>query len=169
MSIYTNSASSTPEETAAYVGGILGLLGNQDPVDVLRNTPLALAQLLERTQVLVLADEVYEHMVFDGRAHQSLLAHDSLAARGMVVSSFGKTYHATGWKIGYCIAPATLTVELRKVHQFVQFAVSTPMQAALADFMTETPGHALELAGFYQGKRDHFCALLRRTRTGYEL
>jgi methionine aminotransferase len=124
----------------------------------------ALAQLLERTQVLVLADEVYEHMVFDGRAHQSLLAHDSLAARGMVVSSFGKTYHATGWKIGYCIAPATLTVELRKVHQFVQFAVSTPMQAALADFMTETPGHALELAGFYQGKRDHFCALLRRTR-----
>ena len=124
----------------------------------------ALADVLEGTGALVLADEVYEHMVFDGRAHQGLLAHDALAGRGMVVSSFGKTYHATGWKLGCCVAPAQLTTELRKVHQFVQFSVATPLQAALADFMAEAPGHALELAGFYQRKRDHFCGLLGRTR-----
>ena len=124
----------------------------------------ALADVLEGTDALVLADEVYEHMVFDGRAHQGLLALDALAARGMVVSSFGKTYHATGWKVGCCIAPAELTTELRKVHQFVQFAVATPLQAALADFMAEVPGHTLELARFYQRKRDHFCGLLAQTR-----
>ena len=124
----------------------------------------ALVELLEGTDALVLADEVYEHMVFDGRAHHGLLAHDALAARGMVVSSFGKTYHATGWKVGCCIAPAMLTTELRKVHQFVQFSVATPLQAAFAEFMTEAPGHARELATFYQRKRDHFCRLLGQTR-----
>ena len=82
----------------------------------------------------------------------------------MVVSSFGKTYHATGWKVGCCIAPAELTTELRKVHQFVQFSVATPLQAAFADFMAEVPGHTLELARFYQRKRDHFCGLLAQTR-----
>ena len=74
-----------------------------------------------------------------------------------MVSSFGKTYHATGWKIGYCVAPAALTAEFRKVHQFVQFAVATPLQAALADFLRECPQHARELPAFYQRKRDHFC------------
>jgi methionine transaminase len=127
----------------------------------------ALADVLDGTEALVLADEVYEHMVFDGRAHQGLLAHDGLAARGMVVSSFGKTYHATGWKVGCCVAPAQLTTELRKVHQFVQFSVATPFQAALADFMSEAPGHALGLAAFYQRKRDHFCRLLGGTRFRY--
>ena len=99
-----------------------------------------------------------------GAAHQGLLALDALAARSFVVSSFGKTYHATGWKVGYCIAPAALTTELRKVHQFVQFSVATPLQAAIADFLAEVPGHTLELARFYQRKRDHFCGLLAQTR-----
>ena len=123
-----------------------------------------LAQLLDGTEALVLAGQVYEHMVFDGHAHQSLLTHDGLFGRAMVVSSFGKTYHATGWKVGSCIAPPPLTTELRKVHQFAQFSVATPFQAALADFITESPGHARGLAGFYQRKRDHFCGLLGQTR-----
>ena len=93
-----------------------------------------------------------------------MLGHEELAGRSLVVSSFGKTYHATGWKVGYCIAPAELTRELRKVHQFVQFSVATPLQAAFADFLTEAPAHHLELAAFYQAKRDHFCGLLGRTR-----
>jgi methionine aminotransferase len=123
-----------------------------------------LADVLEGTDALVLADEVYEHMLFDGRTHQGMLAHDALTARSMVVSSFGKTYHATGWKVGACIAPAELTTELRKVHQFAQFAVATPLQAALADYMTEAPEHALGLADFYQRKRDHFVNVLGQTR-----
>ncbi|HET9061800.1 MAG TPA: aminotransferase class I/II-fold pyridoxal phosphate-dependent enzyme, partial [Candidatus Binatia bacterium] len=85
-----------------------------------------------------------------------------------VVSSFGKTYHATGWKVGYCIAPAPLTVEFRKVHQFVQFAVATPLQVALAEFMVEAPEHARELPGFYQARRDHFARLLQTTRLRFE-
>ena len=124
----------------------------------------ALADLLRCTGLTVLSDEVYEHMLFDGRLHCSLLGRPEIAARSFVVSSFGKTYHATGWKIGYCIAPAALMAEFRKVHQFVQFAVATPMQAALADYLLECPGHARELPAFYQRKRDHFAALLGRTR-----
>ncbi len=123
----------------------------------------ALADILRPTPALVLSDEVYEHMVFDGCAHQSMLGHPELAGRAFVVSSFGKTYHATGWKVGYCVAPAPLTVEFRKVHQFVQFAVATPMQAALADFLMECPEHHLELPAFYQAKRDHFCRILADT------
>jgi methionine aminotransferase len=123
-----------------------------------------LAGLLRGTRTWVLADEVYEHMVFDGRPHHGLLTHDELAARSLVVSSFGKTFHATGWKVGYCIAPPALTVEFRKVHQFVQFAVATPLQAGIADFLRECPGHAHELPAFYQAKRDHFAGLLGGTR-----
>jgi methionine aminotransferase len=123
-----------------------------------------LAALLRGTATFVLSDEVYEHMLFDGRRHHSLLTHPELAGRSFVVSSFGKTYHATGWKVGYCIAPAALTTEFRKVHQFVQFVVATPLQAAIADFMSECPGHTRELPAFYQRKRDHFTALLAQTR-----
>jgi methionine aminotransferase len=123
----------------------------------------ALAGILRDRETWVLADEVYEHMLYDGRVHQSLLRHAELAARSFVVSSFGKTYHATGWKVGYCIAPAALTAEFRKVHQFVQFAVATPLQAGLADFLAECPRHHLELPAFYQAKRDHFCRLLSAT------
>jgi methionine transaminase len=123
----------------------------------------ALESLLGRTDAYVLSDEVYEHMVFDGGVHQGMLGRDALAARSFVVSSFGKTYHATGWKVGYCVAPAAMTAEFRKVHQFVQFAVATPIQAALADFLGECPAHHRELAAFYQHKRDQFCRLLART------
>jgi len=123
-----------------------------------------LAELLRDSPALVLADEVYEHMIFDGRRHHSLLTHAELAERSLVVSSFGKTCHATGWKVGYCVAPAALTAEFRKVHQFVQFAVATPLQAGIADFMAECPEHARELPAFYQSKRDRFAELLGETR-----
>lgn len=126
-----------------------------------------LAWLLRDTAVLLLADEVYEHMLFDGRRHHGLLTHGELAERSFVVSSFGKTFHATGWKVGYCVAPAGLTAELRKVHQFVQFAVATPLQAALADFLREAPDHARGLAAFYQAKRDQFARLLAGSRFRY--
>ncbi len=127
-----------------------------------------LASLLRGTNTFVLADEVYEHMVFDGCVHRSLLTHPELAARSFVVSSFGKTYHATGWKVGYCIAPVGLTAEFRKVHQFVQFVVATPLQAAIADFMRECPQHARELPQFYQHKRDYFAGLLAQTKLRFE-
>ncbi len=123
----------------------------------------ALADLLRASGALVLSDEVYEHMLYDGRAHASLLTRPELAERSFVVSSFGKTYHATGWKVGYCVAPRALTAEFRKVHQFVQFAVATPIQAGLADFLAECPQHHVELPAFYQAKRDHFCRLLEAT------
>jgi methionine aminotransferase len=123
----------------------------------------ALEDVLRDSRALVLSDEVYEHMVFDGRAHASLLGRPALAERALVVSSFGKTFHCTGWKVGYCAAPPALTAEFRKVHQFVQFAVASPMQAGLARYLAEEPGHAAGLAGFYQRKRDRLCALLART------
>jgi methionine aminotransferase len=123
-----------------------------------------LAGLLRNSPAFVLADEVYEHMIYDGRRHHSLLTHAELAGRGLVVSSFGKTCHATGWKVGYCVAPAELTAEFRKVHQFVQFAVATPLQAGIADFMAECPEHARDLPAFYQAKRDRFAELLGQTR-----
>lgn len=123
-----------------------------------------LADVIRDTRILVLSDEVYEHMVFDGHRHESLLRHAELAARSFIVSSFGKTYHATGWKIGYCIAPAALMMEFRRIHQFVQFCVVTPMQWALADFLESDPRHYLDLPAFYQVKRDRFCRLLQSSR-----
>jgi methionine aminotransferase len=123
----------------------------------------ALDDSLEGSAAMVLSDEVYEHILFDGRRHASLLTRPGLAARSFVVSSFGKTFHCTGWKVGYCVAPPALTAEFRKVHQFVQFAVASPLQAALAVFLTECPEHALDLGAFYQRKRDRFLALLAST------
>jgi len=120
----------------------------------------ALAALLRGTDALLLSDEVYEHIVFDGRAHQSVLRHDELYARSFVVSSFGKCYHATGWKIGWITAPPALTAEVRKVHQFVTFATSTAAQHALADVLHELPAHLAELGPFYQQKRDRFRELV---------
>jgi methionine aminotransferase len=122
-----------------------------------------LAALLRGSQALVVSDEVYEHMVFDGRRHQGCAGHRELAARSFVVGSFGKTFHATGWKIGFVLAPRPLTAELRKVHQFVVFAVNTPIQLALAEFLRE-PAHYLGLAAFYQARRDRFRAGLASTR-----
>ena len=98
----------------------------------------------------MLSDEVYEHMVFDGEAHASVLRYDQLRSRSFVVSSFGKTYHATGWKVAYCIAPAALTTEFRKVHQFVTFTTHTPTQWAINDFMRAHPEHETELPAFYE-------------------
>jgi methionine aminotransferase len=109
----------------------------------------------------VLSDEVYEHIVFDGAAHQSLSRHAELAARSFVVSSFGKTYHCTGWKIGYCVAPPALTTEFRKVHQYLTFSSFGPAQYALADMLEHEPQHHLELPAFYQAKRDEFRELLK--------
>ncbi|HHQ14701.1 MAG TPA: aminotransferase class I/II-fold pyridoxal phosphate-dependent enzyme [Chromatiales bacterium] len=123
-----------------------------------------LADLLRNTPILLLSDEVYEHIIFDGRQHESLLRNPELASRALVVSSFGKTYHATGWKIAYVVAPSALTLEFRRIHQFVQFCGSTPMQYALADFLESNPQHDLNLPAFYQRKRDLFCKLLAGSR-----
>jgi methionine aminotransferase len=112
----------------------------------------------------VASDEVYEHIVFDGLGHASVLAHPELAARSFAVFSFGKTYHATGWKIGYCVAPAALTEEFRRVHQFNTFATVTPLQYALGDFLARGPEHHLGLASFYQQKRDYFIDAMRASR-----
>ena len=128
-----------------------------------RDEMQALAALLRPTDVVVISDEVYEHMVYDGAQHESAARHAELAARSFIVSSFGKTYHVTGWKVGYVAAPAALTAEFRKVHQFNVFTVNTPMQHALAAYMADPRPH-LELAAFYQRKRDLFRAGLARTR-----
>ncbi|MCC2547283.1 methionine aminotransferase [Hymenobacter sp. BT175] len=122
-----------------------------------------LADLLEGTNILVLSDEVYEHMVFDGVRHRSARQHPALARRSFVLSSFGKTYHATGWKVGYCVAPPALTAELRRVHQFLTFSVSTPTQHALADVLAEADLYH-GLPAFYQHKRDLFRELMQETR-----
>lgn len=124
---------------------------------------LQLQDLLAPTDVFVISDEVYEHMVFDGQLHQSAARFPGLAARSLIVSSFGKTYHVTGWKIGYVAAPAVLSAEFRKVHQFNVFTVNTPMQFGLASYMA-SPEPYLQLPAFYQRKRDLFREGLARTR-----
>ena len=126
-----------------------------------------LASLIRERQIWLISDEVYEHLVFDGVAHASVLAHAELYQRAFVVSSFGKTYHVTGWKTGYVVAPPALTAELRKVHQFVTFVAVTPLQHALADFMAGHPEHIAELPAFYQAKRDLFCARLAASRFSF--
>ena len=123
-----------------------------------------LAALTRGTDLLVLADEVYEHIVYDGRRHESVLRNAELAARSFVVSSFGKTYHCTGWRTGYCVAPEALTAELRKVHQYNTFGSFAPAQWAFTGMLKAHPEHHLGLADFYQPKRDHFAAQLARTR-----
>ena len=128
-----------------------------------------LNRLLAGTDAFVLSDEVYEHLTFDGQPHRSARQHPELRDRSFVLSSFGKTYHATGWKVGYCLAPALLTTEVRRVHQFLTFSVNTPAQHALADVLAADPtdAHARGLSDFYQAKRDQFRALL--ADAGWEL
>jgi methionine transaminase len=128
-----------------------------------REEMLQLQELLAPTDTLLISDEVYEHMVFDGQQHQSAARFPGLAARAFIVSSFGKTYHVTGWKVGYVAAPASLTAEFRKVHQFNVFTVNTPMQHALAAYMAD-PQPYLQLPAFYQRKRDLFREGLKRTK-----
>ncbi|PWV58509.1 pyridoxal phosphate-dependent aminotransferase [Plasticicumulans acidivorans] len=123
-----------------------------------------LQQRVRDTNIFLISDEVYEHIVFDGCRHESVLRYPELAARAFVVSSFGKTFHATGWKVGYCIAPSALSAEFRKIHQYVTFSTATPMQFALADFLSACPQHWQTLPAFYQAKRDRFCSLLDGSR-----
>ncbi|MFK7865712.1 MAG: methionine aminotransferase [Pseudohongiellaceae bacterium] len=123
-----------------------------------------LAEKIRDKNIFVLSDEVYEHMVFDGHHHQSVLSHPELSTKSFAVFSFGKTYHATGWKLAYCVAPPSMTAEFRKIHQFVTFTSTSFLQYAIADYMAECPEHAVELSDFYQAKRDRFCQLLAPSR-----
>ena len=121
-----------------------------------------LAQLVKNTSTLILSDEVYEHMVYDGAVHHSVASHPELAARSFLIPSFGKTYHVTGWKVGYVAAPVALTKEFRKVHQFNVFTINTPMQYGIAAYLADA-SHYLNLPSFYQAKRDFFRAGLAKT------
>lgn len=125
---------------------------------------LQLRDLAETHNLLIISDEVYEHLVFDGQQHHSVLQVPGLRERSFALYSFGKTFSVTGWKTGYCIAPPALTAELRKVHQFVSFVAVTPVQMAVAEFMREQPTYPATLADFYQAKRDLFCQALQTSR-----
>ena len=123
-----------------------------------------LQELVEKYNLYVISDEVYEHMTFDGLRHESVLRYPELFKRAFVVSSFGKTFHCTGWKMGYCAAPDQLTVEFRKIHQYVTFCSFTPAQIAIAQMLKEQPAHITELANFYQQKRDVLVNALKDSR-----
>jgi methionine aminotransferase len=127
-----------------------------------------LAGLIAERDIYLVSDEVYEHLVYDDARHISVLAHEALFQRAFVVSSFGKTYHVTGWKTGYVVAPPALSAELRKIHQYVSFCGVTPLQYALADYMATAPQHVEELPAFYQAKRDLFCDLLDNSRFTFD-
>ena len=124
----------------------------------------SLWQAIKAQETYVLSDEVYEHICFAKEGHASVLAHPRLRERAVAVSSFGKTFHMTGWKVGYCVAPAALTAEVRKVHQYLTFAVNTPAQLALADMLNAEPQHYRELPAFYQARRDRFVQALAKSR-----
>ena len=124
----------------------------------------ALAEILRGTDIFLVSDEVYEHIVFDGARHESVLRHPELAARAFVISSFGKTYHCTGWKIGYAIAPPALSAEFRKIHQYNTFTSFSPAQYAFAAMIRDEPGHYEQLGAFYQAKRDRFRQQLLATK-----
>ncbi|AJC67417.1 pyridoxal phosphate-dependent aminotransferase [Dickeya zeae] len=121
-------------------------------------------QAIASRAIYVLSDEVYEHICFAADGHASVLAHPELRQRAIAVSSFGKTYHMTGWKVGYCVAPAPISAELRKVHQYLTFSVNTPAQLALADMLQHQPQHWRELPDFYRAKRDRFVNALAASR-----
>ena len=124
----------------------------------------ALWQAIAEREIYVLSDEVYEHICFADAGHASVLAHPQLRERAIAVSSFGKTFHMTGWKVGYCVAPAAISAELRKVHQFLTFAVNTPAQLAIADMLRNQPEHYRELPDFYRARRDLFIDALSASR-----
>jgi methionine aminotransferase len=126
----------------------------------------ALAVLVRDRPISILADEVYEHVLYDGRRHASVLAHPELRARSFAVFSFGKTLHATGWRVGYCVAPPAMTRELRKVHQFNTFSIASPLQYAIASYVSRFPDAWMGLSDFFQAKRDLLAGLLRGT--GFE-
>jgi methionine aminotransferase len=123
----------------------------------------SLSQIVENTPILIISDEAYEHIIFDGLRHESISRHPQLARRSFVICSFGKTYHTTGWKIGYCLAPEPLSIELQKIHQYLTFASNTPVQLAYAEFMQKKDLY-LNLPAFYQQKRDLFLSLINKSR-----
>jgi methionine aminotransferase len=123
----------------------------------------ALTAIVDATDILLIGDEVYEHVIFDGRRHESLLRYPDLRARACVISSFGKTFHTTGWKVGYCVAPKPILTEVQRIHQFMTFTVHTPSQVAFAEFVRRDP-QASNLASFYQQKRDLFLELIAGSR-----
>jgi methionine aminotransferase len=168
MEVDANGFSVPWEKVRAAVTGKTRLIMINSPHNptgsVLRDTDMrVLADIVRGTQILILSDEVYEHMVYDAQRHESVCRHPELAGRAFVISSFGKTYHVTGWKVGYVAAPPALTAEFRKIHQFNVFTVNTPVQHGLADYMTN-PAPYLELPDFYQCKRDLFREGLKSTR-----
>lgn len=122
-----------------------------------------LSRIVENTRAFIVSDEAYEHIIFDGLQHESMAGHPQLARRSFVICSFGKTYHTTGWKIGYCLAPEILSSELQKIHQYLTFASNTPIQMAYAEFMQKKELY-LNLPGFYQQKRDLFLDLIAESR-----
>ncbi|MFP8754274.1 pyridoxal phosphate-dependent aminotransferase [Klebsiella grimontii] len=130
----------------------------------LREDFAALWQAIAEREIYVLSDEVYEHICFAAEGHASVLAHPQLRERAVAVSSFGKTFHMTGWKVGYCVAPAAISGELRKVHQYLTFAVNTPAQLAIADMLRREPEHYRQLPAFYRERRDLFIDALRSSR-----
>jgi methionine aminotransferase len=126
-----------------------------------------LEKLTKNTDIVIVSDEVYEHIIFDGQEHQSVTRYPKLAERSFVISSFGKTYHTTGWKMGYCIAPKNLMAEFRKVHQFLVFSCNTPTQYALAEFLKKKSNY-IDLGNFYQKKRDYFAKLIEGSKFSFE-
>ncbi len=133
-----------------------GSILNGDDIQQLR-------KIVDGTDIIILSDEVYEHIIFDNKQHESICGYPDLAARSFVIASFGKTFHATGWKMGYCLAPANLMVEFRKVHQFVVFTCNTPVQSAIADYLQHEENYK-NLGRFYQQKRDFFLDLIKDSR-----
>ena len=128
-----------------------------------REDMLKLQALLMNTNIILLSDEVYEHLIYDGKQHQSAALFPDLSSRAIICASFGKTFHNTGWKTGYCVAPSELMKEIRKVHQFVVFCINHPMQRAFAEYLKD-PEHYLYLNKFYQEKRDRFLSLIQNSR-----
>ncbi len=133
-----------------------GTILKQNDIEELKN-------LIRDTDIFLISDEVYEHIVFDGKDHLSFAKYDELAKRSFIISSFGKTFHTTGWKVGYCLAPEMLMKEFRKIHQFIVFAVNTPVQLALSEFM-KNQNNIYQLGQFYQDKRDLFISLIKSSR-----
>ncbi len=125
-----------------------------------------LEKLTKDTDIVIISDEVYEHIVFDNKKHESVARYPKLAERSFIISSFGKTFHTTGWKIGYCVAPQNLMAEFRKVHQFLVFSVNTPIQFALVDYLKNKDNY-IDLGEFYQKKRDHFISLIKGSQFEY--
>lgn len=155
------------DEVAAAINGNTRMIIINSPHNptgaLLDEQDIAPEALTRDTDIVILSDEVYEHVVFDGAQHHSMARHPQLAERSVIVSSFGKTYHVTGWRIGYCLAPAALTAEIRKVHQFLVFSADTPMQYAFAAALADAQSY-LGLAAFYQQKRDLLAAALQGSR-----